>query len=98
MPFATLDGIRTRYEVLGDGPPLLMLSPGGFNATVENWSTFSIYKRLSLVEHLARRYRCIVFDKRESGQSGGRIEPLTWGDYARQGGALLDHLEIALKA
>jgi pimeloyl-ACP methyl ester carboxylesterase len=71
-----------------------MFSPGGFNATVENWSTFSIYKRLNLLEHLSQRYTCIVFDKRESGQSGGRIEPLTWADYARQGSALLDHLEL----
>lgn len=28
MPFATVDGIDTRYEVFGDGPPLLMFSPG----------------------------------------------------------------------
>jgi pimeloyl-ACP methyl ester carboxylesterase len=94
MPFAVCDGIRTRYELVGDGPPLLMFSPGGFNATVENWSTFSIYRRLNLLEHLSAHYTCIVFDKRESGRSGGRIEQVTWSDYARQGGALLDHLDI----
>jgi pimeloyl-ACP methyl ester carboxylesterase len=94
MPFAACDGIRTRYELIGDGPPLLMFSPGGFNATVENWSTFSIYERLNLIEHLSARYTCIAFDKRESGQSGGRIEHVTWSDYARQGDALLDHLGI----
>ena len=35
---ATIDGIATRYEVLGSGPPLLMYSPGGFDATLEKWS------------------------------------------------------------
>jgi pimeloyl-ACP methyl ester carboxylesterase len=94
MPTAICDGIRTRYEVLGDGPPLLMLSPGGFNATIENWRTFSIYGRLKLLDHLPRVYSCIAFDKRESGQSGGRVELLTWELYARQAAGLLDHLGI----
>jgi pimeloyl-ACP methyl ester carboxylesterase len=71
-----------------------MFSPGGFDATIENWSTFGIYQRLDLLDHLTERYTCIVFDKRESGRSGGRVEPLTWEAYARQGLALLDHLEL----
>ena len=71
-----------------------MLSPGGFNATVENWTSFGIYARLNLVDHLRSRFRCIAFDKRESGSSGGRVEAITWGDYARQGIALLDHLGV----
>ena len=29
MPTAICDGIPTRYELLGSGPPLLMFSPGG---------------------------------------------------------------------
>jgi pimeloyl-ACP methyl ester carboxylesterase len=94
MPFADVDGIRTRYEVLGDGPPLLMFAPGGFDATIENWRTFSIYARLRLLEHLPRAFSCIVFDKRESGESGGRVQRLTWDDYAAQGLGLLDHLGI----
>jgi len=94
MPFATADGIRTRYEVCGAGPPLLLFSPGGFNATIENWSSFGIYARLSLLEHLSRHYTCIAFDKRESGQSGGRVERIAWSDYAAQGRGLLDDLGI----
>jgi hypothetical protein len=35
MPTAVIDGIVTRYEVVGSGPPLLMYAPGGFNAVVE---------------------------------------------------------------
>jgi len=94
MATAICDGIETRYEVSGDGPPLLLFSPGGFDAKVENWSDFGIYRRLNLLEHLGRSYTCIAFDKRESGRSGGRVERIGWDDYAAQGLALLDHLEI----
>ena len=52
MPTAVVDGIPTRYEVTGDGPPLLMFSPGGFDSTLESWRTVGIYRRLNLLEHL----------------------------------------------
>lgn len=94
MPTAVVDGISTRYELSGSGPPLLMFSPGGFNGALENWVSFGVYSRLNLLEHLGRRYTCITFDKRESGRSGGRVEPVTWSDYAAQGSGLLDHLGI----
>jgi pimeloyl-ACP methyl ester carboxylesterase len=35
-----------------------------------------------------------VFDRRECGQSGGRVEPITWRHYADHGRALLAHLGI----
>ena len=94
MPTATIDGIETYYEVTGSGPPLLLFSPGGFNATIENWSSFGIYARLGLLDRLAEHYTCIAFDKRESGRSGGRVERLTWERYAQQGAGLLDALGI----
>lgn len=34
MPFAEIEGIKTRYEVGGEGPPLLMLAPVGFDASI----------------------------------------------------------------
>ena len=94
MATAIIDGIKTRYEVLGSGPPLLMYSPGGFDATVEKWSTQGIYAKIKLLEHLPEKYTCIVFDRRESGQSGGRVERVTWSHYVAQGKGLLDHLNI----
>jgi pimeloyl-ACP methyl ester carboxylesterase len=94
MPTALCDGIETYYEVTGSGPPLLMFSPGGFNATIDNWRSFGIYRRLGLLDELAGHFTCIAFDKRESGRSGGRVERLTWAAYARQGAALLDELGI----
>jgi pimeloyl-ACP methyl ester carboxylesterase len=95
MATALIDGIQTRYEVLGDGPPLLMYAPGGFDATIEKWSTQSIYAKVKLLDHLPKKYKCIVFDRRECGQSGGRVERVTWAQYVAQGKGLLDHLNIA---
>lgn len=94
MPTTTIDGIVTRYEVDGSGPALLMFSPGGFNATLGNWATHGVYRRTNILEHLRKRYTCITFDKRESGESGGRLERVTWRHYADQGRGLLDHLGI----
>lgn len=94
MPFATIDGIATRYDVVGAGPPLLMFSPGGFDATIEKWTTQSVYARVKPLEHLSKHYRCIVFDRRETGQSGGRVEHITWLHYVAQGKGLLEHLGI----
>jgi pimeloyl-ACP methyl ester carboxylesterase len=92
MPLVTIDGIQTRYETLGSGPPILMFSPGGFNATLDAWSSVGVYARTKPLEHLSRSYTCVVFDRRETGQSGGRIERVTWADYVAQGKGLLDHL------
>lgn len=94
MPTTTIDGLTTRFEVTGDGPALLLFSPGGFNATCENWTTHGIYRRTGLIESLARHYTCIAFDRREAGGSGGRVERLTWAHYAEQGAGLLDHLGV----
>ena len=94
MPSAVIDGITTRYEVLGAGPPLLMYAPGGFNAVVEAWSTLGIYGKIKLLDHLAKAFSCIMFDRRECGQSGGRVERVTWAHYVAQGKGLLDYLQI----
>ena len=94
MPSVVIDGIETRYEVLGEGPPLLMYSPGGLDASLEKWRTQGVYARIRLLDYLPQRFRCIVFDRRESGQSGGRVEAVTWEHYVTQGRGLLDHLKI----
>jgi pimeloyl-ACP methyl ester carboxylesterase len=89
-----IDGIQTRYEVLGSGPPLLMFSPGGFDATIDKWRTQGIYARIKPLDHLPKHFTCIVFDRRETGESGGRVERITWQHYVAQGKGLLDHLGI----
>ena len=94
MPTATIDGITTRYEVTGSGPPLLMYAPGGFDANLEKWATLGVYARIKLLDHLPEKYTCITFDRRETGQSGGRVERVTWDHYVAHGKGLLDHLGI----
>ena len=94
MADAVIDGIATHYEVRGSGAPLLMFSPGGFDATLEKWTTLGVYARTNMLAHLSRHYTCIVFDRRETGQSGGRVERITWAHYVAQGHGLLRHLNI----
>ena len=94
MPTAVVDGIVTRFQVSGEGPPLLLFSPGGFDSSLDAWRTTGIYRRLDVLAQLEQRFTCIAFDRRESGQSGGRVERISWADYVRQGIGLLDHLDV----
>src|SRR5262245_10747471 len=94
MATAAIDGITTRYEVIGSGPAVLLFSPGGFDATLEKWTTQSIYSRVRPVDHLSTKYSCVIFDRREAGQSGGRVECISWAHYVKQGKELLEHLKI----
>lgn len=94
MPTIVVDGIATRCEIVGSGEPLLMFSPGGFDATLEKWTTLGVYAKTRMLDQLAASYQCIIFDRRETGQSGGRIERVTWSHFVEQGKGLLDHLEI----
>lgn len=94
MPFADIDGIRTQYEIAGEGPPLLMLAPAGFDSSISRWRLNGVWKEMQPLDTLRRDFRMIAYDRREAGESGGRIEPLGWEAYARHGIALLDHLKI----
>jgi pimeloyl-ACP methyl ester carboxylesterase len=91
---AVVDGIATRYFLAGSGPPLLMFSPGGFNATMDNWEKHGLYRRTEMLSRLRERFNCLTLDKRESGGSGGRVERVQWSDYVNQGVGLLDHLGL----
>jgi len=94
MPIAVIDGIETNYEVVGEGPPILMFAPGGFDASLDKWSNLGVYAKIKLLDHLPQRYTCITFDRRETGRSGGRVQRIGWQDYVAQGVGLLDHLGI----
>jgi pimeloyl-ACP methyl ester carboxylesterase len=94
MPFADIQGIKTRYEVLGDGPPLLLLAPVGFDDSISRRWADRVWRGFRPVESLTPHFRVIVYDRRESGGSGGSVEPLTWSLCARHAKGLLDHLEI----
>lgn len=95
MPKATIDGIETYYESHGSGTPILMCAPGGFDATVDKWRVASAWTGIDAVKALAAEHTVILYDRRECGQSGGRVERLSWASFTRHGKALLDHLSIA---
>jgi pimeloyl-ACP methyl ester carboxylesterase len=94
MPYATIDGIEINYVVKGDGPPLLMLSPGGFDSNIDGWSTRGVWKDLRPLDTLAKEFTLIAYDRREAGRSGGRVEPHSWRLWAAEAVGLLDHLKI----
>jgi pimeloyl-ACP methyl ester carboxylesterase len=95
MPSALIDGLETYYEVYGSGPALLLLAPGGFDATIEKWRAASAWTGMDALAALAAEHTVVAYDRRESGQSGGRVERLSWSTYTHQARALLEHLEIA---
>lgn len=94
MPTANINGIKIVYEVHGSGPPLLMLAPGGFDSTIEKWSTAGVWSRMDTFKTLGQHFQCIAYDRREAGRSGGRVEQLSWALYADEACGLLDHLAI----
>lgn len=94
MPTATIDGLEVNYVAQGSGPALLMLAPGGFDATLEKWKTAGVWKGMQPLDTLTSDFTVIAYDRRESGNSGGRVEPLSWGVFADQAKHLLDHLGV----
>jgi pimeloyl-ACP methyl ester carboxylesterase len=94
MAYATIDGIQTHYEVTGDGPPIMLFAPAGFDASIQRWSLNGVWKEMRPLESLAKEFRLIAYDRREAGLSCGRLEPLHWPLYAKHAIGLLDHLGI----
>ena len=93
MPFAVLNGIRVHYVIQGQGPHLLMLAPGGFRSVISRWTAEGgkrEWKEMDALSTLSKHFTCIAYDRRESGQSGGRVEPLNWDLYVREAKELLD--------
>ena len=95
MPTATIDGLEVIYATRGAGPALLMLAPGGFDATMEKWTTAGVWKGMRPLDSLSSEFTVIVYDRRETGASGGRVERLSWSLFAEQAKGLLDHLGVA---
>ena len=93
MPFATINGIRIHYLIQGTGPHLLMFAPGGFRSVISRWTAQGgkrEWKEMDGLAALSRHFTCIAYDRRESGLSGGRIEPLSWDLYVQEAKGLLE--------
>ena len=94
MPTVSIDGIETYYETHGSGTPILMCAPGGFDATIDKWRVASAWTGIDAIQALAAEHTVILYDRRESGRSGGRVERLSWASFAKQGKGLLYHLKL----
>jgi pimeloyl-ACP methyl ester carboxylesterase len=78
MATATIDGLKVEYVTRGSGPALLMLAPGGFDASMDKWRSGTAWKGMDALDALARAFTVVVYDRREAGVSGGRVERLSW--------------------
>ena len=85
-PTAIIDGITTRYEVIGAGPPHPDVCARRLRRhDRRNGRTQGVYAKIKLLDHLPKHYTCIAFDRRECGQSGGRVERVDLGALRRAG-------------
>ncbi len=90
MPFAVNYGVKIRYEVLGDGPPLVMLH--GYSGNLQRWIS------LGYVEKLAERFRLILIDARGHGLSDKPHLPdaYSWDKRTSDVIAVLDAIDVSV--
>jgi pimeloyl-ACP methyl ester carboxylesterase len=70
-----------------------MFAPGGFRSVISRWTAQGgkrEWKEMDGLAALSRYFTCIAYDRRESGLSGGRVEPLSWELYVREAKGLLE--------
>jgi pimeloyl-ACP methyl ester carboxylesterase len=89
IKYARLQGDRIAYQVLGEGPPYLLLIPGSFGHLGIAWEDPGV---ALFCRTLASAGRLIVFDRRGTGASDPfPADPLPpWEAYADELTAVLD--------
>ncbi len=80
----TLDGAPLHFEIVGSGPPLLLLN--GIGLDLSAWGP--------LVQELCVERQLVILETRGSGLSGPPPEPCTTARLAADALALLDHLSL----
>lgn len=91
MPILKTADASIYYEVRGDGPPLLLLPPGGMDASIAFWGRTAF----DPLKVLAADFTLIALDERNSGQSTGALpQGDPWDAYAHDHLAILDHLGL----
>ena len=85
------DGVRINYEVAGEGPPVLLIAPGGLDSNVSKWAMSPWHP----VDQLQTSFTTIAMDQRNSGGSFGPVSAGDgWGTHLADQLGLLDHLGI----
>jgi pimeloyl-ACP methyl ester carboxylesterase len=91
MPFFRRGDVVIHYEQHGSGFPLLLLPPGGMNATIDSWSGSFI----NPIQIFKDEFRVVVLDQRNAGESSGPIDTEDpWSSYASDQLGLMNHLGI----
>jgi pimeloyl-ACP methyl ester carboxylesterase len=85
MSHMSVGGLRLRFEIAGEGPPVLFL-PGMGNGR-EAWR--------GQVVALGEAFRCVTYDPRDVGESDLATAPYTIRDLAGDAAALLEALGVA---
>jgi pimeloyl-ACP methyl ester carboxylesterase len=82
------DGVRTFYEVYGEGEPTIVLLPTWILVHSRIWK--------AQIPHLARRNRVIAIDGRGTGRSDRPQDPLAYGanEFAEDALAVMDATQI----
>jgi pimeloyl-ACP methyl ester carboxylesterase len=79
MPFVTANGVRTYFEMAGEGAPLLLIAGNGMDHTAFR----------DQVPSFSPHFRCITYDLRGIGKSDVTDSGYTVPEMARDGLALL---------
>jgi pimeloyl-ACP methyl ester carboxylesterase len=84
--------VSLHYETRGEGPPVLLLAPGGLKGSrIDTWERAP----WNPIDALADRYHVVAMDQRNTGTS---FAPITaadgWATYEADQLALMDHLGI----
>jgi pimeloyl-ACP methyl ester carboxylesterase len=91
MAFHRRGDVVIRYEQHGAGFPLLLLPPGGMNATIAVWERSAF----NPIEIFKSSYRVVAVDQRNSGGSSGPLDmDDPWGSYATDHLELMNHLGV----
>jgi len=84
MPFAKVNGVKLYYEVLGEGPPVVLI--GGLGSQISSWS--------SQVPLYSKYFKVVIFDNRGAGLSDKPRDPYSIEDMADDTIQLIDFLGI----
>lgn len=84
------DGGMIRYEVFGEGYPLLLIAPGGVSSQVEMWR----HSVIDPIAAFADRFQVIAIDQRHAGRSLAPMRPFSYDTCVGDQLAVLDHLGV----
>jgi pimeloyl-ACP methyl ester carboxylesterase len=88
--FFDSDGVPLRYQVTGQGPPVVLIH--GFGETLERWETAGV------TQALTPHFRVIALEVRGHGQSGKPHDPRSYGPLLATDVVHLLHEVAATKA